>query len=158
MRKAPVTGEPVFPAKTPNTREIADIGDDQRGAQRIGLGYDQEFVGTDRSASGLELGTDAPNSTSAGTTSGRMSRSPDGLDLLKRARGAFRSATLAKLDRGDDADAEIVALDLNDLVEHSASRISNEIRDDIGREHVARTSHRSTAFKGSSVASRPSGN
>lgn len=82
----------------------------------------------------------------------------DGLDLLKKARGAFTGATVAKLGRGDDADAQIVAPDLNDLVEHHALWISNVIRDDIGIEHVARASHRSTAFSGSSVTSRSSGN
>jgi hypothetical protein len=137
MRKAPVSGEPVFPAKTPNTRELAD----QRGAQRVGLGYDQGFVKTDRSARRLEFGTDAAIfDVSRDIERKDVEATQDGLALVKKATGAFTGATVAKFRRGDDADAQIVAPDLGDLVEHSALRISNEIRDDIGGDHVARQS------------------
>lgn len=68
------------------------------------------------------------------------------------------SATVAKLSRGDHAHGQIVAPDLADLVEHSGLRIASEIGDDIGVEPVPRASHRSTAFSGSSVASKASKN
>ncbi|KQM51826.1 hypothetical protein ASE69_20495 [Sphingomonas sp. Leaf208] len=59
MRNAPVSGEPIFHAKTPNTRELTDIGGDRRGTPRMGMGCDQEVIGTNWSAHGLKLCTDA---------------------------------------------------------------------------------------------------
>ena len=88
------------------------------GAQRMRLGYDQEVVRTDRSARGLELGTDATIFTSAGHRAEGCRAQPGWPRPTEKVRGAFTGATVAKRGRGDDADAKIVASDLDDLVEH----------------------------------------
>ena len=86
MRKTPVSGEPVFHAKPQNTRELTDIGGDQRGAQSMGMGCDGEFVGTDRSA--LEHGC-AIFDVRRDMERKDVEVPQDGLDLLKKARGAL---------------------------------------------------------------------
>jgi hypothetical protein len=137
-RKTSALDEPIFYAKTLDTCELADISGDQRGTQRIGMGCDQEVVGADRFASGFKLGAN-----SAIFSIGRdiqwkdLEPAQNGFDLLEQARGPLTSATVAQLGRGDDADTQIVAPDLDDLIEHRALRISNEIGDDVGIEHVA---------------------